>query len=482
MSEIRVRMAPSPTGNLHLGTAYTTLFNYLFAKKNSGKFILRIEDTDKERSKKEFEDNILDGLEWLKLNWDEGPFRQSERLQNYKDAADKLLSGGSAYYCFCTPFELEQERNERIAAKLPPVYSGKCRSLTREMVDANLKSGINFAIRFSIPEDYGMIVFSDLIHSEISFDPSLLGDMVIMRGNGIPLYNFAVVVDDVDMKITHVLRGDDHLSNTPKQILLFEALGAKVPEFAHWPSILNPDRIGKLSKRQGATSIDDYRKDGYLPEAILNYLALLGWTMPDEREIMSLSEMEETFSLKKMRLSSAAFDIQKLDWMNGEYIRKTEDVKLKAQILNYLKDLTGGETPYEINEEILEKAVPLIKERIKKLSDFIPLTDFLFNKPDYGLDIFKRLKIRDLGLMIKQVLEKMEGLKKPWEKEEFEKVFVDLAKELNLSNTQMFQLIRVAVSGNLVTPPLFECIKILGEDEVLSRVVKANEFVAEGGE
>lgn len=469
MSEIRVRMAPSPTGNLHLGTAYTTLFNYLFAKKNSGKFILRIEDTDKERNKQEFEENILEGLKWLGLNWDEGPFRQSERLENYKSAAEKLLSEGKAYYCFCSPFELEQERKDQIAQKFPPIYSGKCRNLTRDRVDENLKAGKNFGIRFYMPEERGLVSFNDLVHGEVSFDASLLGDMVIMRESGIPLYNFAVVVDDIDMRISHVLRGDDHLSNTPKQILLFEAFGAAIPQFAHWPSILNPNRIGKLSKREGATSVDDYKKDGYFPEAILNYLALLGWTIPEGKEIMSLSEMEEAFDLKKMRLSPAAFDPQKLDWINGEYVRSMSDEELTKRLEEYLVDHPA--------KDKIGPAVPLIKERIKKLSDFIPLTDFLFNKPDYDLEVIRKLKIENPGLKIEKIKERLSGMQKPWDSKTFEEIFKNLAQELGISNTDMFQLIRVAVSGNLVSPPLFECIKILGEDEVLDRVAKAREFV-----
>ncbi|MBI3485932.1 glutamate--tRNA ligase [Candidatus Daviesbacteria bacterium] len=332
MSNVRVRMAPSPTGNLHLGTAYTTLFNYLFAKKNQGKFILRIEDTDKERSKIEFEENILNGLKWLGLIWDEGPFRQSERLENYQKEAQKLVAEGKAYHCFCTKEDLDKEREDRQELNLPLVYSGKCRHLSTEDIKTNLDMGKPAAIRFKMPEDRGVISFEDLIHGKISFDSLLLGDMVILRSNQMPLYNFSVVVDDVDMQITHVLRGDDHLSNTPKQIVLFEALGAKVPEFAHWPSILNPDRIGKLSKRNNATSIDDYKKLGFLSEAIVNYLALLGWTFPEEKEIMSLTEMEKEFDLKKMRLSPAAFNMEKFEWINGEYIRKLSEEELLKRL------------------------------------------------------------------------------------------------------------------------------------------------------
>lgn len=458
-------MAPSPTGNLHLGTAYTTLFNYLFAKKNNGTFILRIEDTDQERSKKEFEENIFSGLRWLGLNWDEGPFRQSERLKQYSEAAMRLLNEGKAYHCFCTPEELEDERKKQQDQKLPPIYSGKCRNLTPQEVEENLKQEKQHVVRFKMPDNRGDIIFNDLIHGEIKFNSQLLGDMVISRSDGSPLYNFAVVVDDIDMKITHVLRGDDHLSNTPKQIVIFEALNASVPEFGHWPMILNPDRIGKLSKRENATSIDDYKKDGYLPEALINYFALLGWTMPDEKEIMNLKEMEQTFDLKKMRLSGAAFNQDKLDWMNGEYIRMMSDEELEKRLQEFLIDHPAQDKLYPI--------IPLIKERIKKFSDFVPLTDFLFEKPEYETEVFQaslKDKQLDLSAVLQKILEKMDSLSVPWDAKEFEKTFRELAEELKLSATEMFQLIRIAISGQTATPPLFESIKILGETETKNRL------------
>lgn len=462
-------MPPSPTGNLHLGTAYTTLFNFLFAKKNNGTFILRIEDTDTARNKPEFEVNILEGLKWLGLNWDEGPFKQSERLVNYQKASQQLLESGKAYYCFCTPEELDAHRKQMADEAKPQIYSGKCRNLTPEEVKKQLDEDKRYVVRFKMPEDRGAIKFNDLLHGEMSFDSSLIGDTVIMRANGIPLYNFAVVVDDIDMKITHVLRGEDHISNTPKQIVLFEALGGTVPTFAHWPSILNPDRMGKLSKRNNATSVDEFKHDGYLPEALINYMALIGWTMPDEKEIMSLEEMEQTFDIKKMRLSGAAFDYNKLDWLNAEYIRKMSDEELTKRLQDYLVDHPA--------KEKIAPIVPLIKERIKKLSDFIPLTDFLFEKPEYDMAVFKKLKITDLKLTIEKMLEKLEHMKTPWDGKDFEQTFITLAKELEISNLDMFQLIRAAVSGQLVTPPLFESIQILGEGESKVRIKEALEFV-----
>lgn len=476
---IRVRIPPSPTGKMHLGTAYTTLFNYLFAKKNKGTFIFRFEDTDQTRSKKEFEKDISESMLWLGLKWDEGPFRQMERLENYNRACAKLLEGKKAYYCFCTPEELEHVRQEQTQKKLPLIYSGKCRNLPNEDIEKFKKEGKPYATRFKMPEDRRMIVFDDLIHGKVETNSSLIGDFVIMRGSGIPIYNFAVVIDDIDMKITHVLRGEDHLSNTPKQVVLFEALEANLPEFAHWPNILNSDRIGKLSKREGATSVSDYRKDGFLPEAIVNYLALIGWTMPEQREIMSLKEMEETFDLSKMRKSPAAFDIIKLEWMNGEYIRKTQNSNLRSQIFEYLRQLSDGalsKTDHPTESEI-EQLIPLVKDRIKKLSDYIPLTDFFFEKVEYEKEIFNKLKIDNLKEILEKVLEKMERMEVPWTAEIFEQTFRELAEDLSLSASQMFQLIRVAVSGQLVTPPLFESIKILGEEEAIKRVKEALSYI-----
>ncbi len=459
-------MAPSPTGNLHLGTAYATLWPYLFARRNQGQFILRIEDTDTARSTKDFEANIFNGLKWLGFSWDEGPYHQMDRLPNYQKAVDQLLSDDKAYYCFCTPDELDKERQDQAAKKVAQVYSGKCRNLSKDQLEEFKNGSKPYVIRFKMPDDRGLIKFKDLIHDEISFDSKLIGDTVIQRGTGIPLYNFAVVVDDIEMKISHVLRGDDHISNTPKQIVLFEALGATLPLFAHYPMILNSDRIGKLSKRDNSTSVDDYRKEGYLPEAIVNYLAILGWTMPDDREIMTIKEMEAFFDLSKMRPSAAAFDLNKLEWINGEYIRAMSDLDLGKRLLAFLVD------PH-FSEDKVVKLVPLVKERIKKLSDFVALTDFIFDAPEYDLSVFKKLNVEKAGrtkevlAAIKQAAEK---LSKPWTAPVFEETFRKLSEELSIQVGDMFQILRVAISGQLVTPPLFESIEILGQEEALKRI------------
>ncbi len=463
--EVRTRMAPSPTGNLHLGTAYAALWPYLFAKKNAGVFILRIEDTDSERSTRQFAENIIEGLHWLGLNWDEGPFYQMERLDLYKEKASELVKNGHAYYCFCTQEELEEERKKQ-AASQPQIYSGKCRNLAQAEIEQNLATGKDYVIRFKLPENRGKIKFMDLIHSEIEFDAKLLGDMVIMRKTGIPLYNFAVVVDDLNMKVTHVLRGDDHISNTPRQILLFEALGVKPPEYGHYPMILNQDRSGKLSKRTGSTALSDYRADGYLPEAIINYLALLGWTPPEGQEILSLPESIKLFEVKDMNVGAAAWNQQKLDWLNGEYLRAMSNEELTERLEEFLPD-------HPAKNKIAE-VVPLIKDRIKKLSDFVPLTNFLFMEPEYDKSVFMGIsKKENLKEIMEKISEELTKLQKPWQAETFEKTFREFADEQNLSTTEIFQLIRAGISGQTVTPPLFESIKILGEEETLKRIYRA---------
>ncbi|HHE76843.1 MAG TPA: glutamate--tRNA ligase, partial [Candidatus Parcubacteria bacterium] len=362
--EIRVRFAPSPTGYLHIGSARTALFNFLFARKNKGKFILRIEDTDRERSKQEFELDIIENLKWLGIEWDEGPalaspyretrespifnfqsskerkytgnygpYRQSERRDAYKKYLEKLLKEGKAYYCFCSKEELEAKKQDQISRGLPPRYDGKCSNLSREEVEKNLREGKDFVIRFKIPEK--KILFNDLIRGKIEFDASLFGDIVIAKNLETPLYNFASVVDDFEMKITHIIRGEDHLSNTPKQILLQEALGFPSSAYAHLPLILGQDKT-KLSKRHGAMAVGEYKRKGYLPEAIINFLALLGWNPDTEREIYPLPSLIKDFSIKKIQKSGAIFNLEKLDYLNGFYIRQKPIEKLTELCLPYL--------------------------------------------------------------------------------------------------------------------------------------------------
>ncbi|TSC86305.1 MAG: Glutamate--tRNA ligase [Microgenomates group bacterium Gr01-1014_7] len=419
--DVRVRFPPSPTGNLHVGSVRTALFNFLFVRKYKGKLILRIEDTDKKREVKEAYQAIYDSLKWLGLSWDEGPILQSDRLDIYKEYEKMLLDKGLVY---------EQDG----ATYLKTVKSGQTKWI-------------------------------DLIgKKEISFNNETIDDFVIYKSDGFPVYHFANVVDDHLMEVTHVIRGEDIMSSTPKQLMLYSAFGWEVPEFAHIPVILATDR-SKLSKRHGAVGILDFKKDGYIKEALLNYLALLGWTPPSGQEILSLEEMIEEFDLSDINTSSAIFDIRKLEWMNGEYIRNMQDEELEEKLDEFLVDHPA--------KGKIKPIIPLVKTRIKKLSDFIPLTNFFFTKPEYDMQIFNRLEIGELNEALTKTLETLQNLQQPFEAAEFEQSFKKLSEDLKLSNTQMFQLIRVAISGQLVTPPLFESIRVLGEDETVKRVKEA---------
>lgn len=463
MSDIRTRMAPSPTGNLHIGTAYATMWSYIFARHSDGVFILRFEDTDQERSTKDFEKNIEEGLKWLTFSWDEGPFHQMDRLDIYKKYTDQLLSEGKAYLCFCTKEELEAEKKQQTEEKKPIVYSGKCRDLSKEEMDKYLEDGKSYVVRFKMPENRGVITYEDMIHGTVSTESSLIGDTVIMRANGVPLYNFAVVVDDIEMKITDIIRGDDHISNTPKQVVLYEAFDYPLPKFAHAPVILNQDRDGKLSKRTGSTSVDSFRQDGYLPEAMFNYIALLGWAPKNGEEIFNKDQIIRDFDIKNMHRSAAAWNQDKLDWMNGEYIRAMSDEELSDRLIAFLPD-------YD-DTELIRKLTPLVKERIKKLSDFIPICDWIFSGTEYELSDFENLKIPGLETgVLTQVKETFDSFETPWQVSEFEEKFKALAVKLGISNFQMFQLVRLMVAGQLITPPLFETMQIMGEEEAMKRI------------
>jgi len=432
MGKVKTRFAPSPTGALHIGGVRTALYAYLLARGSNGIFALRIEDTDQERLVPGSAEDIIETLKWLGLEFDEGPIYQSKRLKIYQKYAQELIDKGLAYK----------------------------------------KDG---AIWFKTVKD-GETSWTDLAGNKtITIANSLHDDFVMIKSDGYPTYNFAVVIDDHLMEITHIIRGVEFISSTPKHIMLFNAFSWQLPQFVHLPLILGSDR-SKLSKRHGAQAASEFRKDGFLPEAILNFIVLLGWTSPSGREIMTLPEMIDEFSSKDLNLANPIFDMTKLEWMNGEYIRKTQISELKSQIFQYTRELSSGVlTPKDHpTEEEIEKIVPLIRERIKKLSDFIPLTDFIFEKPEYDIKIFQKININSDLLEQKKILEKileiLENFKKPWQAKVFEAAFRKLAQDENIKAGDMFLLIRVAVSGQAVTPPLFESIKIIGEDEVLDRI------------
>ena len=383
--KVRVRIAPSPSGNLHIGTARTALFNYLFAKKTGGKYVLRIEDTDLDRSSEAFKQNIFDSLKALGLNWDEGPdvggeygpYKQSERFDIYPKYAQMLIDKGYAYECFCSNEELDEEHRIAAEKKIPYKYSRKCLNLTKEEKDALKAKGIVPSIRFKV--DAKELIFNDLVKGELKFDTGLIGDFAIMKSNGTPTYNFAVVIDDMLMKITHVIRGEDHISNTPKQILIYEALGAKVPKFGHLGMILAPDR-SKLSKRHGATAVSDFIKEGYLTEALLNFVALLGWSPSDGVEIKNVDEIAADFRINEVSSSNSIFEYEKLNWMNGQYIKKMDISKLTDLALPFLNKYNTS----KYTRKQLEHIIEVTREPITLLKDLEFDTQYFFEEPDYS--------------------------------------------------------------------------------------------------
>lgn len=480
-TNIRVRFPPSPTGHWHLGGARTALFNWLFARKHGGKFILRIEDTDRERSNQKYEIEITETMKWLGLDWDEGPdwqminyewhdtsrgeygpYRQSERGHIYRRYLEKLLAEGKAYFCYCSKEELTAQRQTMLAAGVPPIYSGHCRNLSSPPADRTPQ-----LIRFKMPA--AELKFNDLIRGQVKFDLKLFGDIALARDLESPLYNFAVVVDDYEMRISHVIRGEEHLANTPKQIVLARALGFPEPIFAHLPLILSPDRK-KLSKRFTETSILEYRQQGYLPEAIVNFLALLGWHPRGDREIFSLSELTKEFDLKRVQKGGAVFDPEKLEWLNAYYIRKLPLDELTSRLEPYLK-----EQEINANRKTIRKLAEIERERIKKLSDFPKLSGFFFKLPNYepNLLIWKE----DSAAKTKEVLENLLFVLEKIPAKNFEdknKLDAALKSLLNrFEKGSVFWPLRVALSGQAASPDPLSIMEVLGKKETLSRITLA---------
>ncbi len=486
MSDIRVRIAPSPTGPLHVGTARTALFNYLFARRNAGTFVLRLEDTDVARSSLAYEKDILDGLHLLGLAWDEGPevagqeakgphapYRQMERLPLYAEAATRLLAQNKAYPCYCTPEELEADRRAQEAAKQPPRYVGRCANLTPDERVAREAEGRRPAIRFRIGDE--VVAFDDLIRGRVEIDTSALGgDMVIVRADGTPLYHFTVVVDDAAMEMTHVIRGEDHLSNTPKHILLFRALGHPEPRFAHLPLILNPDRT-KMSKRKSQTAISDYLAQGFIREAIVNYLALLGWSTGTEEEILSLDELAERFDIDHVQKGGAVFDRERLEWLNGQWIRRLSADDLIDRLRPFLEiELAAGRIDRLPGDEELRSLLPVVQERLPTLGAIGDLVGFLF---------VDRLDVEPALLVPKRwnPATTLEGLRAAreviadgglvsYEADELEPALRRLAEERGWKAGDLFMAIRVAVTGRTATPPLFDTLVALGHGRTLARL------------
>ncbi|MFA6431426.1 MAG: glutamate--tRNA ligase [Candidatus Margulisiibacteriota bacterium] len=471
---VRVRFAPSPTGALHIGGARTALFNWLFARHHGGKFILRIEDTDRERSTLESNKAIFHGLEWLGLDWDEGPntggnfgpYFQTQRIEIYVEHIKKLLDEGKAYHCFCTTEELSQKRKEAEERKEAPRYDGSCRKLSTDEIKRRLKSGMPSVVRFMLPP-IGETVVEDLIRGKVTFKNEVLDDFVILKSDGFPTYNFACVVDDHLMEITHVIRGDDHLSNTPRQILLYQAFGWGLPVFAHIPMILGKDRA-RLSKRHGATSVIDYSAIGYLPEAMVNYIVKLGWGHKDQ-EIFSREELIALFTLDGVGKNPAIFDTEKLNWMNGQYIRKILPERLFDLCESLLITAYGNH-----DLAYLKKVVTAFHDRLVLIPDIVPLSAYFFKdefeyEPAGVEKYFKTDKARTILQTLKDRLEKVE----PYTKEKIEPVFKELAKELGLKLGEVIHPCRLALSGRNDTPPMYDVVEVLGREKVGQRLNKA---------
>jgi len=476
--EIRVRIAPSPSGNLHIGTARTALFNFLFAKKMGGKFILRIEDTDVERSSDEYIKNIYDSLKALGLNWDEGPdvggpyapYSQSERFDIYPKYAQILMEKGYAYECFCTPEELDAEKALSQANKVAPKYSGKCKNLTEEQKEALRKEGRKPAIRFSV--EAKELIFNDLVKGDLKFDTGLTGDFVIMKSNGSPTYNFAVVVDDMLMKITHILRGEDHISNTPKQILIYEALGAEVPKFGHLGMILAPDR-SKLSKRHGATGVSEFVEKGYLIDALVNFVALLGWSPSDGVEIKTVDEIAADFRIAEVSSSNSIFEYDKLNWMNSQYIKKLSTEELKERLLPFLAQYDLS----ELSEDKLIRMVEITREPLTILSDITDAVPYFFGD---NVEIEEEVQNDVLSTETSQkVLNEVATLAESWNFDDEEVLHHTLDavrgqfKEQGIKPKETMWAIRAAVTGRVKGADICAVLAILGKDKVLKRIKTA---------
>jgi nondiscriminating glutamyl-tRNA synthetase len=491
----RVRIAPSPTGPLHIGTARTALFNYLYARRTGGTFVLRMEDTDVARSTVAFESDILDELQWLGITWDEGPvaaggedrgpfapYRQMQRRERYDEAAADLLARDLAYPCYCTPEELDADRKAQEAAHEAPRYIGRCANLTPEARAAREADGRRGAIRFRVQA--GKVAWEDLVRGEVEIDTANIGgDFVIVRSDGTPLYHFVVVVDDAAMEMTHIIRGEDHISNTPKHILLFRALNHEVPAFAHLPLILNPDRT-KMSKRKSQTAIADYRAQGFIPEAMVNFLALLGWSTGTEEEILTLDELAGRFDLEHVQKGGAVFDKDRLEWLNGQWIRKLAPDDLIERLGPFLEaDRQAGRIDRVPTAEELRPLIPIIQERLPTLGAVGELIGFLWQDRvtlDPAMLVPKRWDRATTLAGLRAAKDTIDGATGPvtFEADELEPPMRALAESNGWKAGDLFMALRVAVTGRTATPPLFDSLVALGRDRTLARLDAAIETLA----
>ncbi|HEX2957819.1 MAG TPA: glutamate--tRNA ligase [Chitinispirillaceae bacterium] len=478
---VRVRFAPSPTGYLHVGGARSALFNYLFAKRTNGTFVLRIEDTDQSRFVDGALKEIYESLQWLGLQWDEGPeaggdygpYVQSQRLDIYQHYAQKLLESGHAYRCFCTPERIAELRTEQEKAKKPSGYDRKCRGLSEDEIRHHLEAGTPYVIRLKIPSGR-KVVFTDKIRGPIEYSSDVLDDLVLIKSDRYPTYHMANVVDDHLMKITHVLRGDEWIASTPRHVLLYEAFGWNPPEFAHLPIILSPDG-GKLSKRKGAASVMDFKRNGFLPEALFNFLALLGWSPGDEREKMTIQELIDTFSLENVSPKSSVFDEKKLEWMNGLYMAEKPSQALLIECKSLWTEKNISITGY--SDAYLEKVVSLMKVRSKRLTDIVDSTHYFFEDPvSYEEKAASKQFTSESALLLECIKESLSGMD-IFNGSTIESCLKSFAESKNLSTGKLIHPTRLAVSGTSIGPGLFEMMELLGKEAVVRRIEKAITYI-----
>ncbi len=482
MRQIRVRFAPSPTGYLHIGGARTCLFNWLFAKRSGGKLILRIEDTDFQRLKGDSVEQIISSLKWLGLDWDEGPgkegeygpYQQSERLEAYEKEAKRLIEENKAYYCFCTPEELEERRKRGPQNGNTAGYDGRCSTLGGKDKEAFLKEGRKPVVRIVSPKE-GKTVIEDIVRGMVVFDNSILDDIIIMKSNGTPTYNFACVVDDSAMKISHVIRAEEHLSNTPKQAVIYQALGYELPKFAHVPMILAPDR-SKLSKRHGATSVEEFREQGFLPEAIVNYLCLLGWSAENQTEIFDLSTASGQFSLERVSKNAAVYDVKKLTWINGHYL-KTLDLDYIVSLSKPFFEAAGIDTG-RCSVDKLKSVIALVREKVWTLAELAEGSGYFFdetiNYDPKGVE--KYFGMEGLTKLFGEIIEQLNQLTS-FDQENIEAFYRQYAERLGIKAAQIIHPTRLALTGRTVSPGLFEVMEILGREECILRMKKAVKFI-----
>jgi len=479
MSTVRTRFAPSPTGFLHVGGLRTALYNYLLSKKEGGTFVLRIEDTDQSRKVDGAVQNIIDTLEWAGLHYDEGPGRegdygpyiQSQRVNLYQKYAHQLVEEEKAYYCFCSPERLKKVREKQLAAKLTTSYDRHCRDLPKKEIAGKLKQGEQHVIRMKVPLE-GELTFADIIRGEVTIAHKILDDQVILKSDGYPTYHLAVVVDDHCMKISHVIRGEEWLSSTPKHVILFNHFGWEVPQFAHLPLLLNPDK-SKLSKRQGDVAVEDYRRKGYLKEALVNFVAFLGWNPGDERELFTLEELSKEFSLERVGNSGAVFNIEKLDWLNFEHLRKKPD----AEVLQILKDqlAQSGFGGKNYSDAYLLNVISAMRERVTFVKDFIEKSPYFFQAPSlYDEDVKKKRWKQESPAQLKELAEEFSHLENP-KKEDYEAALHRAAAAMKASNSDLIHPLRLAVSGVGSGPGLFDILFVLGKEETIRRISLAIE-------